>query len=96
MDNVMADQPDKKTTQILYSIRVAGELTEEWSTWFEGMTVLHEVDGETLIIGQIEDQAVLYGLLKKIRNLGIPLISVNRRVLIKKNNLFSQGEENEK
>jgi len=92
----MADQPGKRITQIIYCIRVAGELTEEWSTWFEGLTLLHEVEGETLLTGQIENQAVLYGLLKKIRNLGLPLISVNRTILIKKNNHTIQGEENEK
>lgn len=92
----MADQPETKISQHIYSIKVGGELTEEWSDWFEGLTIHHEVVGETLITGQIEDQAVLYGLLKKIRNLGLPLISVNRTVLIKKNNLYSQGEENEK
>lgn len=92
----MADQSGNRITQIIYSIRVAGELTEESSAWFDGLTLLHEVEGETLLTGQIEDQAVLYGLLKKIRNLGLPLISVNRTVLIKKNNQTIQGEENEK
>ena len=92
----MADQPEAKITQNIYTLRVGGELTEEWSAWFEGMTIHHEVEGETLITGQIEDQAVLYGLLKKIRNLGIPLISINRAVLINKKDLYIQGDENEK
>ena len=92
----MENQPETKITQNIYTIRVGGELTEEWSAWFEGLTIVHEVDGETLITGQIEDQAVLYGLLKKIRNLGLPLISVNQIVLIKKSNLYIQGDENEK
>lgn len=80
----MADPPEQNITQNTYTIRVGSELTPEWSEWFDGLTILHEVEGETLITGQIEDQAVLFGLLKKIRNLGLPLISVNRTVLIKK------------
>lgn len=88
----MADQPETKITHNIYTIRVEGELTEEWSEWFEGMTILHEVEGETLITGYIEDQAVLYGLLKKFRNLGISLISVNRTVLIKKSTIYIQGD----
>jgi hypothetical protein len=95
MDQDMAEESVTKNTQAIYSIRVKGILTEEWSDWFEGLDVTPEADGETIITGKIQDQAVLYGLLKKIRDLGLPLISVNRWASYKKSNNI-QGEENEK
>jgi hypothetical protein len=62
----------------VYQIRVNGHLGPEWTGWFEGLAITREEDGDTLLTGPIVDQAALYGLLKRVRNLGIPLVSVNR------------------
>jgi hypothetical protein len=62
---------------LIYRIKIKGYLGSQWTDWFEGMTITAEDDGETLITGPVTDQAALYGLLKKVRDLGIPLISVN-------------------
>ena len=61
----------------IYEIRLKGHLNESWANWFEGMTFIHESDGTTTLAGQIVDQAALHGLLKKVRDLGMPLLSVN-------------------
>ncbi len=63
---------------LAYQIRLKGHLGSEWTDWFEGLTITLEEDGETLLTGPVIDQAALHGLLKKIRDLGMPLISVNR------------------
>lgn len=63
---------------LVYEIKVEGQLGDQWADWFGGATITLEDNGDTLITGLIIDQAALYGLLKKIRDLGIPLISVNR------------------
>ena len=60
-----------------YQIRVRGRLDERWSAWFEGMTVT-ATDGETIFTERIADQSALHGLLAKIRDLGLPLISVTQ------------------
>lgn len=59
-----------------YEIRIAGHLESRWAAWFDGLTLTHESDGTTLIAGPVVDQAALHGLLHKIRDLGLPLISV--------------------
>ena len=61
----------------VYQIRVKGHLGRQWADWFGGMTVTPEDNGETLLTGPVIDQAALHGLLKKVRDLGLPLISVN-------------------
>jgi hypothetical protein len=61
-----------------YEIRVKGRLGPEWSVWFEGVTVTARPGGETMLTGSVVDQAALHGLLVKIRNLGLPLLSLNR------------------
>jgi len=58
-------------------IRVKGHIDEHWSDWFEGLTVRHIEQDETILLGTVVDQAALYGLLAKLRGLGLPLISVN-------------------
>ena len=63
---------------IVYQIRLKGHLSHQWTDWFEGLTITLEVDGNTLLTGPVIDQAALHGLLKKVRDLGMPLISVNR------------------
>lgn len=60
-----------------YQIRVEGELGSQWADWFEGMTITL-VAGDTLLYGLLPDQARLYGVLKKVRDLGLPLVSVIR------------------
>jgi hypothetical protein len=60
-----------------YEIRVKGRLDTRWAAWFDGLTLTHGSDGTTVIHGPIADQAALHGLLQKIRDLGLPLISVN-------------------
>ncbi len=63
---------------MIYQIRVSGHLDRQWTEWFEGLTVTPEDDGNTLLAGPLTDQAAVHGLLKKIRDLGLPLISVTR------------------
>ena len=61
-----------------YAIRITGELGEHWQAWFEGMTVEQPGDGTTVITGQVTDQSALHGVLQRIRDLGLPLVSVHR------------------
>jgi hypothetical protein len=61
-----------------YEIRVKGHLDDQWDDWFGGLTITLEDNGETLVTGPVVDQAALHGLLRKVRDLGMPLISVNR------------------
>ena len=62
---------------LVYQIRLKGQLGSEWAEWFGGLSVTPEADGTTLLISAVLDQAALHGLLKKVRDLGLPLISVN-------------------
>jgi hypothetical protein len=57
-------------------IRIKGHLGQQWTDWFEGLAITLEDNGETLLTGPVVDQAALYGLLKKVRDLGLPLVSV--------------------
>lgn len=63
---------------VVYEIRIAGHLAPQWSEWFEGFAVTLEPEGTTRLTGPVVDQAALYGLLKKVRDLGLPLLAVNR------------------
>lgn len=62
---------------LVYQIRVKCHLNSGWTDWFEGLTITLENNGDTLLTGPVVDQAALYGLLKKVRDLGMPLISLN-------------------
>ena len=63
---------------MVYQIRIKGHLGPQWADWFAGLTVTLEANGETLLSGPVVDQAALYGLLRKLRDVGLPLISVTR------------------
>lgn len=63
--------------QALYQIRIKGHLGHQWTDWFEGLTITRGEDGNSILTGPVVDQAALHGILKKIRDLGIPLLSVN-------------------
>ena len=60
-----------------YEIRLKGHLDDRWAEWFEGLTITLEENGDTLLTVLVADQAALHGLLKKVRDLGLPLLSVN-------------------
>jgi hypothetical protein len=66
-----ADQP------VIYQIRIKGHLGGQWTDWFEGLSISLEENGDTLLTGPVIDQVALYGLLKKVRDLGLPLLSLN-------------------
>jgi len=75
----MSKHLDPKTEPgqpMVYQIRIKGYLGTEWTDWFEGLTITLEEDGDTLLTGPVVDQAALHGLLKKVRDLGMPLVSV--------------------
>jgi hypothetical protein len=61
-----------------YEIRLKGHLETRWATWFDGLTLTHESDGTTTIHGPIVDQAALHGVLQRVRDLGLPLVSVTQ------------------
>ena len=63
---------------MIYQIRIKGHLGHQWTEWFEGLTITLEENGDTLLSGSVVDQAALYGLLNKVRDLGMPLLAVNR------------------
>jgi hypothetical protein len=63
---------------MVYQIRLEGHLGREWADWFGGLSITLEDNGDTLLTGPVVDQAALHGLLRKVRDLGIPLVSVIR------------------
>jgi hypothetical protein len=67
--------PDQPT---VYQIRIEGHLDAQWTDWFSSLAITLEESGNTLLTGPVADQAALFGLLKKVRNLGMSLVSVNR------------------
>ncbi len=71
-DPLPADHDEPKRTEI----RVQGHLDARWADWFEGMIIMLEENGDTRLVGPVADQAALYGLLKKVRDLGLPLLLV--------------------
>jgi hypothetical protein len=72
----MSNEQNEKAT--IYQIRIEGQLGEQWTDWFEGLTITEEDGGTTVLTGPVVDQSALHGLLKKVRDLGAPLVSVNR------------------
>jgi len=77
MSNKLNPKSDPSQPMV-YQIRIKGHLGRQWTDWFEGLTITLEEDGETLLTGPVVDDAALHGLLKKVRDLGMPLLSVNR------------------
>ncbi len=77
MSNELGPRTDPNEP-MTYQIRLKGHLGSQWTDWFEGLTITLEEDSDTLLTGPVIDQAALHGLLKKVRDLGMPLISVNR------------------
>lgn len=62
---------------LVYEIRIKGHLDQQWTEWFEGLTITLEDNGDTLLTGPVVDQAALHGLLRKVRDLGMPLLSID-------------------
>lgn len=77
MSNKLNPETDPNQSMV-YQIRITGHLGHQWTDWFEGLTITLEDNGDTLLTGPVPDQAALHGLLKKVRDLGMPLISINR------------------
>ena len=72
-----SDPTTNPSQPVVYQITIKGHLGHQWTDWFEGLTITLEEDGNTLLTGPIIDQAALHGLLKKVRDLGMPLVSVS-------------------
>ena len=68
-----AGDPDRS---MVYQIRIKGHLDQRWADWFGGMSITQGANGETRLTGPVADQAALYGVLRKVRDLGLPLLSV--------------------
>jgi hypothetical protein len=75
MPNPLNTQPDSLKPMI-YQIRIRGHLDSQWTEWFEGLSITLEENGDTLLSGPVVDQAALHGLLKKVRDMGMSLVSV--------------------
>lgn len=71
-----SDPTTNPSQPVVYQIRIKGHLGSQWTNWFEGLTITLEEDGDTVLTGPVIDQAALHGLLKKVRDLGMPLVSV--------------------
>jgi len=78
---------------VIYQIRLKGHLNQEWTEWFGGGTITLQEDGNTLLTCPLTDQAALFGLLKKVRDLGIPLISITPAQPDQEVNNHNQQEE---
>jgi len=77
----MSNDPEYETDAnqpMIYQIRIECQLDDQWAGRFEGMTITPEENGNMLLTGPVVDQAALFGLLKKVRDLGMPLVSLNR------------------
>lgn len=61
-----------------YEIRVGGQLDPQWSAWFDGLTIIHDTHTSTVLSGELPDEAALHGILRKINNLNMQLLSVRR------------------
>lgn len=92
----MGEKPtndEKHNRDPYYEIRLKGHLDDRWSEWFEGLSITLDENGDTLLCGPVPDQAALHGLLKKVRDMGMPLVSVNR---VQSNEIHSYRSKKEK
>jgi hypothetical protein len=71
-----SDPTTNPSQSAIYQIRIKGHLDTQWTDWFDGLTISLEDNGVTLLTGPVVDQSALHGLLKKVRDLGMPLVSV--------------------
>ena len=75
---VKSDPRSEGPEPSIYAIRLKGHLSDHWAEWFEGLSITLEEDGHTVLTGPVRDDAALHGLLKRVRDSGMPLLSVNR------------------
>ncbi|GAB5426391.1 MAG: hypothetical protein Crog4KO_35380 [Crocinitomicaceae bacterium] len=61
-----------------YQIKIKGQLSTDWSDWFSGLALSHDDNGNTILSGEVVDQSALHGLLKRIRDMGLELVSINQ------------------
>jgi hypothetical protein len=73
------NHPTHPRTDDWYEIRIQGQLDQRWTSWFDGMSLVSGSDGTTVLTGRVVDQAALHGLLSRLRDIGLPLLSVARR-----------------
>ena len=71
------DRESGPSQPVIYQIRIRGHLGRQWAAWFEGLAITLSDNGETLLTGPVVDQAALHGVLKRVRDLGMPLVSVS-------------------
>jgi hypothetical protein len=83
MSNILEIESEPGQSAV-YQFRLKGHLGQQWTEWFEGLAITLEDNGNTLLTGLVVDQAALHGLFKRVRDLGMPLISVN--VILEKSN----------
>lgn len=77
MANILNPKIDSNQP-ITYQVRIKGHLGSQWANWFEGFTITLENNGDTLLTGPVVDQAALYGLVKRVRDMGMPLVSLTQ------------------
>jgi hypothetical protein len=68
----------RRCEEAQYRIRVRGTLPPQWSSWFEGLSILHEAPADTILVGNVPDQSALYGVISRVRDLGLTLIAIER------------------
>jgi hypothetical protein len=93
MSNELEPKPDSRQP-VVYQIRLKGHLRPQWADWFEGLDITLEDDGNTLLTGPVIDQAALHGLLKKVRDSGLSLVSINS-IKTRRTGIFKGGKNDD-